>query len=73
MTGRQLKLALRRLTLTHSEAARRLGAHPRTMRKWLAGDSLVPRPVALVVGCWRDHATPAPSRRPRSLKPRRHA
>jgi len=73
MTGRQLKRALWRLKLSHSEAARRIDVHPRTMRKWIAGDALVPRLVELVVTCWHTHSAPTPVRRRRPRRPIRRS
>lgn len=49
MTPAELRAELARLGLTQSEAARRLGIDPRTMRRWCGGEYDVPAwvPVAL--------------------------
>jgi plasmid maintenance system antidote protein VapI len=52
MTALQLRRLLRRLDLTQVEAARRLGVDPRTMRRWVAGDSRIPEAVAIVLRHW---------------------
>lgn len=49
MTGDELRAALSKLKLTHSEAARKFGLHPRTMRKYLAGVVAIPVLLALVI------------------------
>lgn len=52
MTARQLKAALKRLNLSQSEAARRLGVEQSTMYRWLAGERGIPGPVKAAVKCW---------------------
>lgn len=52
MTPRQLRVALKTLRLSQSEAARRLGVQQSTMYRWLAGKRPVPGPVAAAVQCW---------------------
>lgn len=52
MTPADLRAALSRLGLSQSEAARRCGVDPRTMRRWLAGDRRIPGPVVELVRTW---------------------
>lgn len=52
MTPADLASALTRLGLSQSEAARRCGVDPRTMRRWLAGDRKIPGPVVELVRTW---------------------
>jgi transcriptional regulator with XRE-family HTH domain len=52
MTPRQLRAALKRLRLSQSEAARRLGVQQSTMYRWLAGERKIPGPVAAALKCW---------------------
>ena len=52
MTPRQLRAALKRLGLSQSEAARRLGIQQSTMNRWLAGERKIPGPVAAALKCW---------------------
>jgi transcriptional regulator with XRE-family HTH domain len=42
MTPAQLTKALKQADLSQSEAARRLGIDPRTMRRYIAGDLAIP-------------------------------
>lgn len=52
MTPRQLRTALKRLRLSQSEAARRLGVQQSTMYRWLAGERKIPGPVEAAIKCW---------------------
>lgn len=52
MTPAAFRTALDRLGLTQSEAARRLGVDPRTVRRWIAGDRKIPGPVAVLLRTW---------------------
>jgi len=45
MTAKQLATFLEKAKLSQSEAARQLGIDPRTMRRYIAGDTPVPRMV----------------------------
>ena len=49
MTANQLRSTLRSLRLTQSAAARQLGVDPRTVRKWIAGESRIPESVAILL------------------------
>lgn len=51
-TARQLGKDLKRLGLSQSEAARRLGVRQSTMYRWLAGERKIPGPVQAAVKCW---------------------
>lgn len=50
---RELRVALKTLKLSQSEAARRLGVRQSTMYRWLAGERKIPGPVAAAVKCWK--------------------
>jgi len=52
MTPRQLRAALKRLRLSQSEAARRLGVEHSTVYRWLAGERKIPGPVVAALKCW---------------------
>ena len=52
VTPRQLRAALKRLRLSQSEAARRLGVQQSTMYRWLAGERKIPGPVVAALKCW---------------------
>jgi transcriptional regulator with XRE-family HTH domain len=52
VTPRQVRAALKRLRLSQSEAARRLGVQQSTMYRWLAGERKIPGPVAAAITCW---------------------
>ena len=52
MTPRELRAVLKRLRLSQSEAARRLGVKQSTMYRWLAGERKIPGPVQAVLKCW---------------------
>jgi transcriptional regulator with XRE-family HTH domain len=52
MTPHQLRAALKRLRLSQSEAARRLGVQQSTMYRWLAGERKIPGPVIAALKCW---------------------
>lgn len=48
-TPRTLSTAITRLGLSQTGAAKVLGVNPRTMRRWLAGDSEIPKWVPLAL------------------------
>lgn len=52
MTPADFRAALDRLELSQSEAARRLGVDPRTVRRWIAGDRRIPGPVVELLRTW---------------------
>lgn len=62
MTAKQLRRRLEALSLNQVEASRRLGVDPRTVRRWVLGESSVPNPVALLLEVWlrerRPHGKP---------------
>lgn len=49
MTGDELRKALAYLELKHSQFARMVGLHPRTVRKYLAGVVAIPTAIALII------------------------
>lgn len=49
MTPAQLTGLLEKASLSQSEAARQIGIHPRTMRKYIAGDAAIPKVVELAL------------------------
>lgn len=51
-TPRQLRAALKRLRLSQSKAARRLGVQQSTIYRWLAGGRKIPGPVEAAIRCW---------------------
>lgn len=57
MMPRDLRAALKRLQLSQSEAARRLGVQQSTMYRWLAGERIIPGPAIAAVSCWLEQAT----------------
>jgi len=59
MTPSALKRHLQRVGIGQMQAARRLKVNPRTVRRWVAGDSPIPEAVAQLVALW-----PARKRRP---------
>ena len=59
MTPAQFTRHLHRLGMAQMEAARRLKVNPRTVRRWVAGDSPIPEAVAQLVALW-----PTRKRRP---------
>lgn len=58
MTPRALRVALKRLRLSQSEAARRLGVQQSTIYRWLAGERKIPGPVIAAIKCWLESRTP---------------
>jgi len=52
MTPSQLKQHLQRVGIGQMEAARRLKVNPRTVRRWVAGDSPIPEAAAQLVALW---------------------
>ena len=52
MSPQQFRQVLRRLRLNQVQAATRLGVNPRTLRRWVAGDSRIPESVGLLVELW---------------------
>jgi len=55
MTPTQLRWHLKRVGIAQVETARRLKVNPRTVRRWLAGDSPIPEAVAQLVALWPTH------------------
>jgi DNA-binding transcriptional regulator YiaG len=49
MTPKQFRHAINRLDLSQVKAAKFLGVDPRTVRKWVAGDSRIPHSVELLL------------------------
>lgn len=49
MTPEQLRTILDRLGLTQTRAAHFLDVDDRTVRRWIAGDVVIPRPVELLL------------------------
>ncbi len=49
MTPTQYQASLNRLGLSQVGAARLFGVDPRTSRRWVAGDLVIPRAVALAL------------------------
>ncbi len=54
MTPQQLRSAIHRLGISQVELSRRLGVNPRTVRRWVLGEQVVPGPVVAAVKCWLD-------------------
>lgn len=52
MSPQQFRHALRQLGLNQVQAAQRLRVNPRTVRRWVAGDSRVPESVTLLLEIW---------------------
>jgi DNA-binding transcriptional regulator YiaG len=52
MSPQQFRQALRQLGMSQVQAAKRLGVNPRTVRRWVAGDSRIPESVSLVLQLW---------------------
>ncbi len=52
MSPQQFRHALRHLGLNQVQAATRLGVNPRTVRRWVAGDSRIPESVTLLLRLW---------------------
>ena len=52
MSPQQFRQVLRQLGLSQVQAAKRLGVNPRTLRRWVAGDSRIPESVGLVLQLW---------------------
>lgn len=59
MKAKELQATLDALEINQQSAARRLGIHPRTMRRYLNGEAEVPGLVASAVHGWRMHGAPA--------------
>ncbi len=53
MKPTQLKAAIRRLELTNTECACRMGVSWRTVQYWLAGSRAIPGPAVEVLRCWK--------------------
>ena len=49
MTPDQLRAAIETLGTNQAALARAVGVNPRTMRRWIAGDSPIPRTAAILV------------------------
>ena len=52
MTAQEFRRQLRRVGISQLEAARRLRVNPRTVQRWVAGDSPIPEAVAQLVVLW---------------------
>lgn len=55
MTPTQLQAALDRLGSSQRSAGRWLGVGERQVRRWIAGSSTIPEPVAILLGLMVDH------------------
>lgn len=55
MTGAQLQRLLDRAKLSQRGAAKAIGIHERTMRKYVAGESKIPKVVELALLCLACH------------------
>jgi transcriptional regulator with XRE-family HTH domain len=53
LTARQLRHRLKRLKISQRGLARRLRVHPRTVQRWVAGDSPIPEAVGLLLDAWK--------------------
>jgi transcriptional regulator with XRE-family HTH domain len=53
MSPQQFRHALRQLGWNQVQAAKRLGVNPRTVRRWVAGDSRIPESVRIVLQLWQ--------------------
>jgi len=49
MTSRQLRVLLAELDMNQREAARQIGIHDRTMRRYCAGQRAIPKPVVIAI------------------------
>jgi hypothetical protein len=49
MTANQLRVALRRLGFSQLKTARMFGYQGRAVRHWIAGDTAVPVPIAIIL------------------------
>ena len=49
MNTNQLREAITALATNQAELARMVGVNPRTMRRWIAGDSPIPRTAAILI------------------------
>ena len=49
MTTNQLREAITALGTNQAALARLVGVNPRTMRRWIAGDSPIPRTAAILI------------------------
>ena len=49
MTPTQFRNALRHLRLGQTGMARLLGEEPRTIRRWIAGDTRIPRGTVMII------------------------
>lgn len=58
MTPTQYQFSLKRLGLTQVGAARLFGVDPRTSRRWVAGDLVIPPAVALALRLMVAHGVP---------------
>jgi DNA-binding transcriptional regulator YiaG len=54
MTNRQFRNALSQLGLSQSELARQIGMTARTVRRWAAGEKLVPKVVEELLKAWEE-------------------
>jgi DNA-binding transcriptional regulator YiaG len=53
MSSQQFRHVLRQLGLSQVQAAKRLRVNPRTVRRWVAGDSRIPEFVSLLLQLWQ--------------------
>jgi DNA-binding transcriptional regulator YiaG len=59
MDGEEFDRIITRFNLSQIAAAYFLGADPRTVRKWIAGDLIIPQPVAALLRLMRaKHISP---------------
>lgn len=56
MTGPQLQRLLDRAGLSQRGAAKLLEINERTMRKYVAGDQVIPKVVELAIRCLAEHS-----------------
>ena len=49
MTPQEYRQAIKQLDLTQKLASELLGVNPRTSRRWIAGDSEIPKSVELLL------------------------
>jgi len=55
LSRRGLRRAIKALGWTHAEAARRLNADPRSVRRWLEGKTKVPGPAVVALELYAKH------------------
>ncbi|HKV43588.1 MAG TPA: helix-turn-helix domain-containing protein [bacterium] len=52
MTTQELRRILKRLKLSQMDLSRRILVNPRTVRRWVAGESPTPEAVVLLLQAW---------------------